>query len=223
MGEDLSGHWEGSLQIPGREFNLIVDLDRDGGQNWIGSIIIPGLGVKGSPLADLVVKGSDVSCAIKGALASERVGQTKLKAQLNGAGELSGDFLQAGNSAPFTLRKTGPAQVELPRQSTALSKDFAGEWKGDFELTGYPRHVTITLVEHGADPATAKMLIVGKRTTNAPINLVTQENNFLTLQSQEIGITYEGRLRKETGEIAGSVILGAMELPLVFKRTAATP
>jgi len=64
---------------------------------------------------------------------------------------------------------------------------------------------------------------VGKRTTNAPIDLVIQENNFLTVQSQEIGITYEGRLRKETGEIAGSVMLGSLELPLVVKRTAATP
>jgi hypothetical protein len=224
LGEDVRGRWEGSIQIPGREFNLIVDLDRAaGGESWIGSIIIPGLGVKGSQLSDLVVKGSDVSFAIKGALASERVGQTKLKAQLNGAGELTGDFLQAGNSAPFTLRKTGPPQVELPRKSTGLGKDFAGEWKGDFELNGYPRHVTLTLVEHGPNPATAQMVIVGKRTTNAPIDLVIQENNFLTVQSQEIGITYEGRLRKETGEIAGSVMLGSLELPLVVKRTAATP
>jgi hypothetical protein len=28
LGEDVSGRWEGSIQIPGREFNLIVDLDR---------------------------------------------------------------------------------------------------------------------------------------------------------------------------------------------------
>jgi hypothetical protein len=223
LGEDVRGHWEGSIKIPGREFDLILDLDRTGGENWAGSIIIPGLGVKGSPLSDLVVKGSDVSFTIKGALASERVGQTKLEAQLNGAGELAGDFLQAGNSAPFMLRKTGPPQVELPRKSTALGKGFAGEWKGDFELNGYPRHVTLTLADHGPDPATAQMVIVGRRTTNAPIDLVIQENDFLTLQSHAIGITYEGRLRRETGEIAGSVMLGSLELPLVFKRTAVTP
>ena len=50
--EDLAGRWEGSIQIPGREFDLIVDLDRTDGKNWTGSIIIPGLDVKGAALTE---------------------------------------------------------------------------------------------------------------------------------------------------------------------------
>lgn len=223
VAEDITGRWEGLIRIPGRELNLIVDLERDGGNNWVGSIIIPGLGVKGASLSDLVVKGSEVAFAIKDALASERVGQTKLNAHLKGTDELSGNFLQAGNSAPMTLKKTGPPQVELPRKSSAINQDFVGEWKGDFELNGYPRHVTLTLTAHGSDPASAKLVVVGKRTTNAPIDLVMEENNFLTVQSHEIGITYEGRLRKGTGEIAGNFMLGSLELPLILKRSGQSP
>lgn len=216
--ENAAGRWEGSVQIPSRESNLIVDLGQAGGSDWIGSIIIPGLGVKGAPLAEISVNDSGISFVIKGALASERTGPAKFKAHLTGAGLLAGDFLQAGNTAPFVLQKTGPPQVELPRKSTAISKDLEGEWKGDYEMNGYPRHVTLKLANHEAGGATAQLVVVGKRTTNAPIDLIMEEGNFLTIESHEIGITYEGRFWKDAGEIKGTFALGPFELPLVLRR-----
>lgn len=221
--ENVAGRWEGSLQIPGQEFNLIVDLDRAGGKDWAGSIIIPGLDIKGAQLTDLSVNGSDISFTIKGALASERTGKAELKGRLNEKGRFTGEFLQAGNTAPFLLKKTGPAQVELPRKSTAVSQDLEGEWKGDYEMGGYPRHVTLTLLNHQSGEASAQLVVVGKRTTNAPVDLVQDEGGFLTIESHEIGITYEGRLQKEAGEIKGTFTLGPFEMPLVLRRTAKTP
>lgn len=215
----VAGRWEGSIKIPGSELAAIVDLDQPQGRDWIGSITIPGLGVKGAPLTEIGVGDSGISFTIKGALASERTGQSKFQAHLAGADQLSGDFLEAGNTAPFALRKTGPPEVELPRQSTALSKDLEGVWKGDFEMGGYPRHVTLTLRNQPSGGATAQLVVVGKRTTNAPIDLVTDEEGFLTIESHEIGITYEGRLRKETGEIRGTFTLGPFEPPLILRRT----
>ena len=116
------------------------------------------------------------------------------------------------------LKKTGPAQVELPRKSTAISKDLEGEWKGDYEMNGYPRHVTLTLSNRArSGQGAAQLVVVGKRTTNAPVDLVTDEDGFLTIESHEIGITYEGRLQKEAGEIKGTFTLGPFELPLVLR------
>ena len=49
-GEDvISGRWEGAARIPDEELNVIVDLAQQNSV-WVGSIIIPGLGVKGTPL-----------------------------------------------------------------------------------------------------------------------------------------------------------------------------
>ena len=217
--EDAAGRWEGFIQIPGREFPLVVDLDRPDGKNWAGSIIIQGLGVKGSPLTDFAVSGSEISFTIKGALGSERVGPAKFQGSLSEGGNLRGNFLQAGNSAPFSVRRTGPPQVEFPRQSTAISKELEGEWKGDYEMTGYPRHVTLTLANHDSGAAAAQLVIVGKRTNNPPIALVTDEGGLLTLEAPEFGITYEGRLQKEAGEIKGTFTLGPFEVPLSLKRT----
>lgn len=135
--ESAAGRWEGSVQIPGQELRLVLDLSHENGKGWVGSIIVPDFGVKGAPLVDLHVRSSDLAFAIKGALGNERVGKAELKAHLTADGHLAGDFRQGGNTAPFVLAKTGPPQVELPLHNTAVSKELEGEWKGEYELTGY--------------------------------------------------------------------------------------
>ena len=58
------------MQIPGRELKLIVDLAAESGVGgWQGSITIPGLGLKGAPLDDIALKGSDIVFSMKTALA----------------------------------------------------------------------------------------------------------------------------------------------------------
>jgi hypothetical protein len=216
--ETISGRWEGSVQIPGRELNVIVDLATNKSGTWIGSIILIGLDVKGAALGDIASKDSEVSFTIKSALGARRVGPAKFKAHLTANGTLAGDFEQAGNTAPFALEKTGPPQVELPPRSTAISKEVEGEWKGEYELFGYPRKVTIKLVNRGAEGAAVDFVIVGKKTTNLSVDLVTQEGNSLTIDSHDAGISYEGRFNKEASEIKGTFIQGAIELPLVLRR-----
>jgi hypothetical protein len=200
---------------------LVVDLAEETGKGWTGSIIGPGFGVKGAPLADLQVHGPDLACTIKGSLGNERVGQAELKGHLTADGHLAGDFKQGGNSAPFVLEKTGPPQVELPPRSTPLGKELEGEWKGEYELNGYARQVTMKFASHGPDPGTLEFVIVGKKINNGPVTLVTQEGDFLSLKSDEFGITYEGRVRKEAGEIQGTFTQGPFELPLVMRRAVA--
>jgi hypothetical protein len=218
--ESAAGRWEGAIEIPGSEFPLIVDLDQVAGKDWVGSIIIPGLDLKGAPLTDLSVSDSEISFTIKDALASKQTGPAKFKGRVAKATRLTGDFLQAGNTASCVLQKTGPPQVELPRKSTSVSQELEGEWKGDYEMDGYPRHVTLTLANHKSAGASAQLVIVGKQTNNVPVNLITEENGFLTIKSPEFGITYEGRFGREASEINGTFTLGPFELPLVLRRTS---
>jgi hypothetical protein len=210
--ETAAGRWEGSVQIPDRELKVIVDLaQQSGGPAWIGSIIIPGLNIKGAALSEIAVDGPEVTFAIKSVLA-------KFKAHLTAEEMLSGDFVQAGNTAPFKLAKIGTAQVELPPQSTKVSKEIEGEWKGEYELFGYPRHVTVKLTNHSAEGAAVEFIVVGKKTNNLPIDLVTQEGDLLTIDSQDTGISYEGRFDRKSGDIKGTLTQGPIELPLVLRR-----
>jgi hypothetical protein len=218
--ETGAGRWEGIAQVPGHELRLIVDLSDEGGKGWIGSIIVPEFGIKGAELADLHVNGGDFAFAIKGALGNQRAGRAELQAHLTADGHLAGDFKQGGNTAPFILTKTGPAQVELPPRSTAVAKELEGEWKGDYEMMGYPRHATMKFANRGPEGAALEFTIVGKKVNNVPVSLVTQDEDFLTVKSEEFGITFEGRFNKAAGEIKGTLSQGSLEAPLVLRRPA---
>ena len=122
--EEFAGRWEGSVRLPARSYDLVVDLDQTGGKDWVGSVIIPGLDIKGAPLDQLAIEGGRVSFALLHALSSPRIEAPKFEARLTSADELSGEFVQAGNRAPFVVRKTGPPQVELPRKSTPIGKNW---------------------------------------------------------------------------------------------------
>ena len=214
--ETISGRWEGSIQIPDREQKVIVDLDQDGKGGWIGSVTMPGLIVKGATLMDIALKDSELTFGIKSALNVQRVGPINFKAHLAPNDTLTGNFVEGGNTAPFTLKKTGPAQVELPPRSTEVSKEIEGEWKGEYEMTGYPRHVTLKLLNH-PDGASADFVIVGKKINNLPVDLVTQEGDLVTIDSHETGVSYEGRWQKQNAEIKGTLFQGAVETPLVLR------
>ena len=218
--ESVAGRWEGLAQIPGRELKLIVDLSEEAGKGWIGSIIIPGLAIKGAPLIDRKAGGPDLVFEIKGALGNEKIGPAEMQAHLTAGNRLEGNFKQGGNTAPFVLEKTGPPQVELPPRNTAVSKELEGEWKGQYELMGYARQVTMKFTNRGAEGAGLEFIIVGKKTNNVPVSLVTQEGDFLAIKSDEFGMTYEGRVRKEPREINGTLTQGPFEVPLVMRQTS---
>jgi hypothetical protein len=206
----ISGRWEGTARIPGDELDVVVDLAQQN-DAWVGSIIIPGLGVKGTPLTDIKVEAPAVKFTVKGPLGI----QMNLRLLAPPEKKLAGNFEQGGNRAPATLQKTGPPQVEYPRRNTPVAKELEGEWKGDYEMLGYTRHVSIKFANH-PDGATADFVIVGRKHNVLPVDLVTQEGDLVTVDSHEMGFSFEGRLRD--GKLTGAIRQAAMETPLVLVR-----
>ncbi len=204
---DAAARWEGAIQIPGRELRLILDLAQDSRGEWIGSAILPDLGIKGARLTAISVDDGDVSFAIKGALADP-----KLTGRVTGD-RFTGDFHQGGNIARFALRSAGPPQVDLPRQSTPVRKELEGEWQGDMDFLGRPIHVKLTL-----SGATATLTLTGRRETVLPADLVTLDADNLTIQVTAAGMTFEGRSHAGRHEIAGTFQQGPVETSLVLHR-----
>ncbi|MFI5184457.1 MAG: hypothetical protein ACHQNV_08665 [Vicinamibacteria bacterium] len=214
----LSGRWEGAAQIPGREVRLIIDLAQDDRDRWIGSAILPGFGVKGAALKDVVVGDASVAFAITGAL-----GVPTLKGLLAPDGTLSGDFQQGGNTARFVLRRVGPPQVEPPRTSTRVRADFEGPWQGETALMGNPIRARLTLANRPGGAASAEFMIVGRKEHNLAVDLVTQEGDLLTVEAHEGGATFifEGRLHAGANEVKGALLEGPIEAPLILSRAPA--
>jgi len=213
--EPAEARWEGTIQIPGRELQVVIDLAQDPAGKWIGSAIVPGFSVKGAPLADIQVNGPDVQFAVKGVLA-----EPVFRGRLTGNGSFSGDFQQGGNTAAFSLQKSGPAQVDPPRVGTSVSRELEGEWQGEFSRNGYTLKATLRITNHPGAPATAQFRVVGKRDTNLPVDRVTQEGEWLTVSVSEYQIAYEGQLRAGAREIAGTLRQGPEEETLIFRRAA---
>ena len=219
----LQGRWEGPVQIPGAPLTLVVDLAQDDAKAWTGSVIMPGLGVKGAPAGDIVVDGASIGLTLAGALRAGGAEAPRIKGRLTDQGTLEGDFEQGGNHAPLLLRRTGVAQVEAAPTSTAVAGELVGVWNGQFELGGYPRQVTLTLSNHPSRAASADLVIVGKKTTQVPVDLVVQDQRFLRIESGQMSIVFEGLWQAQSGRIEGSLQVGAFEVPLVLHHGAATP
>jgi len=213
--EPAAARWEGAVQIPGLELRVVIDLAQDSQGQWVGSATVPGFGVKGAPLTGIAIKDSDVTFAMKGAL-----GEPRFKGQLTANGSLTGEYQQAGNTAPFTLQKTGPPQVDPPRESTAVRKEMAGEWQGTMTYAGNEIRVRLKLENQSSGKATGQFVFVGKKENVFPIDLVTQEADMLTVDLIAIGVSYEGRLQKGEKEIVGTFHQGAMEIPLNLQTVA---
>jgi hypothetical protein len=59
-------------------------------------------------------------------------------------------------------------------------------------------------------------VIVGRKHNVLPVDLITQEGDLVTVDSHEIGFSFEGRLRD--GKLTGVIRQAATETPLVLVR-----
>jgi len=212
--EPLEARWDGSVQIPGHELHVVIDLAKQG-ELWTGSAIVPGYAVKGAPLSGISVQGNEISFTLKGAL-----GEPKFTGRLSDDNTLAGEFLQAGNTAPFRLLKAGAAQVEPPRTGTAVSKELAGEWQGELALNGTKMKATLTLTNPASGPATAQFIVVGKRENKLPVELVRQDGDWLLVEMPQYRMTYEARYLPDSKELTGIFAQGPLETPLVLHPAA---
>jgi hypothetical protein len=218
--QPLEGRWEGRILIPGRETPVIVDLTRDTTAAWTGSIILPGLGVKGAPLSNVVATRNQVTFDLGNVLGTPNNGPARVRARLDAADRMSGEMNQGGNVAKLSLRKIGQPQVDVAPRSTPVTRALEAQWIGEFELGDYPRRVTLTLENHANAAATATFVIVGKRTNDLPVTLVTEESSFLRIESATTHVNFEGRFVGESDELSGTIELGPLELPVVLRRAA---
>lgn len=216
----LEGRWEGRIGIPGGGTPVVLDLAAGPGGGWTGSVILPGLGIKGAPVANIVAGTGEVTFDLGSALSIPSQGPARFQAHLAADGRMAGEMIQGGNTAAVSLERVGPAQVDPAPRSSAVARALEDRWVGEFELGGYPRHVTITLENHANAAATATFVVVGKQTTNLPVDLVTEEGQFLRLESQAMRVSFEGRFVAEADELRGTVALLGLELPLVLHRAA---
>jgi len=137
--QDLAGHWEGTIDVPGSKLEVNLDFVKQTDGTWKGDISIPIQGAKDLPLAGIKVEGTDVAFSISGI-----PGDPTFKGQMSADGaKISGKFSQGGGSFPFELARAadpaakakkalegfdeivakGLAQLKVPGAAIAIVKD----------------------------------------------------------------------------------------------------
>ena len=117
---DLTGTWEGAIEIPGAELGVIIDFKRETQGAWQGEIDIPLQSAKDLPLANIKLEGKFLSFDLPNV-----PGNAAFKGEVGGDGNtISGTFTQSGGAFPFQLkRKTvAEAQRQAEDQQAALEK-----------------------------------------------------------------------------------------------------
>ena len=218
---DPAGRWEGVAQIPGAPMRLIVDIDRDTARRWIGSVIVPGHGVKGAPIFALQAGDTGVRLDLVAAFRSPPGSAVEARLDWSADGMLAGDLMQGGHSAPLLLRRIGAAQVDLPVPSTPVSAALEGTWVGRYELDGYPRELTLKLANGADGTATGELVIVGRRTSALAVDQVRQGSEFITLRASAADFRVEGRWSASDGSIRGEMLQGPFAAPLVLRKALA--
>jgi len=219
-GSALPGRWQGVVQIPGRPVAVTLDLGTDATGQWQGSITAPALGLAGAPLKELAVSTGRVTFALSGAFDGSRYGTARVDVAIDQHATLAGSFMQGGHSASLSLQRSGEAQVQTGARSTPVRAALEGEWVGQYEMGGYPRNVTIAFRNVAAKGATATFVIVGKQNTELPVDLVVEDGEFVRVESRAYGVTYEAKIGVGASELTGTAMLGAVEVPLVMRRSA---
>ena len=99
VSKELEGDWEGSLQMPNREFRIVIHFRNQPDNTVAATIDTPDTNALGLPLNDVKQTGKNVEFGI-------RVAHAGFQGTLNQEGtETTGQFSHEETQMPLTLRK----------------------------------------------------------------------------------------------------------------------
>ena len=213
----VAGHWQGRIQIPDHELQVTVDLDRNAKGAWVGSMSIAGTSSVDAPLRNLSVEGASV----------------KFTANLGGSAAFTGKISDDGKSfsgtasnnegeAPFQFTRSGEAAVKVPPPSSAMAKEFEGEWEGALDVNGNRLRIGMKLTAAADGSAAATLTSIDQGNAQFAADTVSINGKDLAFEIRGISGKYSGSLGAN-GEIAGEWAQGPGKLPLTFKRPAPKP
>jgi hypothetical protein len=205
---DPSGHWEGSVQIPGNSIPFVVDLAKDAKGQLIGTVT--NTDVKGLPLTKIALSGRS--------LLLQANADQPFNGELSDDGRtISGTVTLSGYSLPLALTRTGDAHIEPPPTSAAVSKELEGAWEGTLQASRGPMHLVLTVTNRPDGRATAQFVSVDEGGLLIPV-VITQNGSNVSYTSTVVASSWAGVLSADGRELTGTFTQGPASLPLTFRR-----
>jgi hypothetical protein len=208
---DPSGHWNGTLEAPGMEVALEVDLARNSAGNLEGTISVPSQALKGLPLQKVTTEGTAITFYAR----TDQPFAMKLSAD---GTSMTGDMTYGGNPIATSLTRTGDARIEAPAKSAAVSTTLAGTWHGTLGVER-PLRLVLTISNDRDGTATGRIVNLDEGGLTIPV-VIKQESTAVTLASTVVVSSFSGVLSADASELAGTFTQGSLVVPLTFRRAA---
>ena len=214
---DPSGHWVGTIQAPGMEVAVEIDLIKNSKGALAGTFSQPSERIQGLPLTTVTAEGRSVRLVLKpgtgggtfsGSLSADNTAMT-------------GDFTtdEGGYMLAFSLTRRGEAKIAAAPKSPPIDKTLEGAWQGPLDVAGKPMRLVVTMVNHADGTATGTVVSPDGSGVEIPIAM-TQQAASVRLDAPSIGASFAGVLDAAAGEVTGAWTQGAGSLPLTLRRVA---
>jgi hypothetical protein len=208
---DPSGHWKGSLEIPGQSLPVEFDLAKDAKGQFVGTFT--GADVRNLPLTKIAVSGRSVTL--------QATSEQPFNGELSADGRtIAGTVILSGYSLPLELTRTGDARVEPPPTSAPIGREFEGRWEGTINATRGPLRIVLTMTNQSDGRAAAHLVSVDEGGLLIPV-VIAQNGRQVTYVATALPMSWAGELSADGNELHGTFTQGSSSLPLSFRRAAA--
>jgi hypothetical protein len=210
---DPSGHWDGAIAIPGGEIPFQVDLAMNAQGKLAAAYSRPDDNLKGMPMINVSLDGRAIrfDLPVDGGIRFQGI-------LLSGGKTISGDVTAAIGTAPFTLTRTGDAQMAAAPKNPPIDKGLEGTWRGTLVLPDKSLRLVLRLSNDADGTSSGSITSIDQGGIEFPLG-VTQKADSLTLNTPAIGGDFYTGTLNAAGELAGTFTQGAATAPITFVRS----
>jgi hypothetical protein len=213
---DVSGHWQGAIQAPDMAVEIALDLAVNAKGQLAGTFSEPMENIKGLPLSTVTVDGRTVHLVLKPGGGGGGV----FKGTVSEDGKsMRGDFIMGEGKfvAPFSLTRTGEAQIAPPPRSPAISKFLAGTWQGTLEAGAQRLRLQAALANQADGSSMGTMISLDGTNVEVPV-AISERGDEVTIEVPSVGASFIGVMNSAKTEIVGTWKEPKAALPLTLKR-----
>jgi hypothetical protein len=209
------GHYEGTLSTPGGDMKMAVDIAKNSGGAWTGSMAM-NPGPSGILLESISVNGDQVGWTLN-IPGQPKFAGTWSKEASTIKGKLSAPN---GNEVPVELKRTAEAKVDLPPPSTPVATEIQGKWVGAITApNGQTLRLEIDLANAGGKGG-ALVTSVDQNNVKIPANSFTQTGKDIAMELRGVGAKITGKVNADNTAIDATVNQGGADMPLKLTRPA---
>ena len=206
---DPSGHWKGTIEIPGNAVDFEMDVARNARGELFGTATA-GVDKVTVPLQKIALAGNELTFFART--------DQPFHGEVSSSGRsVSGTAMLSGYSLPFTMGRTGDAIIEPPPTSAAVGKELEGVWNGVLSGPSRELHFVLTIANQPNGAALAHEVSVDEGGLLLYV-VVKQNSRHVTIESRGVATSFTGDLNAANTVISGTWTQGETSLPLTLTR-----